>query len=1001
MIVRMEMSTKPGIEDSRGNALKRRIEHEFHVSPSSVRVVDVYTIDSELSRSQIEMVKNNILWEPVSTRISLTPLLVEEDHDVYIEVAWKPGVTDNAARVLREAIGDLGISLGPKDNVYSSTQYRIKWAVVNGISAGIEADALTREILANPLVQRWNILEREKWLCEGMPRNLPRLQIETSPRVRFFDLDVGKEELLDLSRSGEWGLNYEELCAIGDYFASASVMDQRKKVGLPNKPTDVEMESLAQTWSEHCMHKQFNALIDYHGPSDERYLIEGLFETYIKGATREIMKEKNWVRSVFWDNAGVVDFDEENLICLKCETHNSPSNMEGYGGALTGIVGVYRDPMGTGMGAKLIFSYYGFVVGPQDYNGELRPPQHPRVLLERVRKGVEDGGNKHGVPTPYGRVFFDKSYLGKCVILVAAGGLIPSEVNGRPGWDKSIEPGDIILMAGGRVGVDGIHGATASSRGFDESTPAGHVQIGDPYMQKKLQDMLLEARDRGLYRFVQDNGAGGLNSSVGECAGFCTGPGGCVLHLDKVPLKYPNLDPWEILLSESQERMTFAVEPESVAEFMELSKKHDVEVTTLGEFTGTGKYHVKYNGESIVYLDIEFLHNGAPRLELNARWDPELIVEKVIGPIPLPQHFGNTLKQLLSRPNICSKEYIARQFDHEVQGGSVIKPLVGVNSSGESDAVVLRPRLDSMRGIAVSSGLNPHYSKFDTYHMSGNAIDEAIRRIVAVGGSVDRIALNDNFNWPSPLEDEHKMAQLVRANQALYDITIAFGTPCISGKDSMSIDGTIRDDVGNVELISGLPLVHYLAIGIIMDTTKCITMDVKMAGDLVYVVGNTRDEMGASEYCLMKEWEGGEVPKVHPESAKQLYRQIHSAVQQGIVSSIHGCYNGGLGVSLAQSAFAGGLGMKVHLSKVPLDSIGRDGGADMKILFSESPGRFVISVAPMHKDRFEESMKGIAYGLVGEVTSTTQLFITGIDGRTILKEGLDDLEIAWREPMRW
>ncbi len=697
---RLEISTRPDLINARGASMLKRIKNELDIPLESVYYVTVFTIDADLNPEQLNMLKELVFTDPISEIASYEKLKSKEEFDVLIEVGWKPGLTDNAARVAQEAFRDIGITLGLEDKIYSSIQYRIKG--VDGWD--LEPEEIASRLLANPLVQRWQIRNYSQWTSKGVPISLPRAAINSPPEIEYIDLGVKPEELLTLSFSSQWGLNTKELQAIVEYFEGKGVARRRKELGLEKMPTNAEMESLAQTWSEHCKHKQFNALIHFRGANCERYDINSLFDTYIKGATRKIMETRPWIKSVFWDNAGVMEFNKDWLFCLKCETHNSPSNMEGYGGAITGIVGVYRDPMGTGMGARIVFGYYGFVVGPQDFHGELSPPQHPKVLLERVRKGVEDGGNKHGVPTPYGRVFFDESYLGKCIILVAAGGMIPARVNGKPGWEKKVEPGDLIVMAGGRIGVDGIHGATVSSRPFDDTTPAGHIQIGDPYMQKKLMDMLHEARDEGLYNFVQDNGAGGLNSSVGETASYCGKRGGCVLYLDRAPLKYPNLNPWEILVSESQERMTFAVPPENISAFQRLARKHDVEATVLGEFVDSGTFHVKFGEETVVYLEMEFLHEGVPQMELDA-----CEVAKKRYPEPKlgeDKNYSRVLMKMLSRPNICSREYIIRQFDHEVQGGSVIKPLVGAHSDVESDSVVIRPTHQgsarSMNGIGNS-----------------------------------------------------------------------------------------------------------------------------------------------------------------------------------------------------------------------------------------------------------------------------------------------------------
>ena len=1012
MITRLEVSTKVGMANPAGENIRHRIANELDISLESVEAVDVYKIDADLTEEQLGLLKKELFTDPISHESSfgvLPPIVNLEEtltvekgkrrqwlpalYDKIIEISWKPGVTDNAARITAEAMHDLGIELKPGEDVYTSTEFRIKG------KQGVHFDpqVISSDLLANEIIQSWDIKDYAEWCRMGPSKEVPKAEIKDTPIVKTIDLAQSIDDLIELSSKKEWGFNQKELESITGYYNTEEVIEKRKQAGLTEKPTDAEIESIAQTWSEHCKHKQFNALIHYTGPDKETNDINSIFQTYIKDATEEIRKTKPWIKSVFWDNAGVIEFNKDWLFCLKCETHNSPSNMEGYGGAITGIVGVYRDPMGTGMGAKLIFGYYGFIVGPQDYDGTLRPPQHPKVLLERVRKGVEDGGNKHGVPTPYGKVFFDKSYLGKCIIPVAAGGMIPAEVNGKPGWEKEVNPGDLIIMAGGRVGIDGVHGATASSREFDENTPAGHVQIGDPYMQKKLLDLQLEALELGLYRFVQDNGAGGLNSSVGETASYCGEKGGCVLDLDKVPLKYANPQPWEILISESQERMTYAVSPEKINKFMELAKKHGVEATVLGEFNDTGIFNVKYGGKTIVNLDMEFLHEGVPQMELTAEWNPPETYEE--PELPENADLTKTLLDILSRPNICSKEYIARQFDHEVQGGSVIKPMVGVDSDVESDASVLRPLLDSHEGIAIAAGLNPHYSKIDTYHMSAMAIDEGIRRIIAVGGSLDKLILNDNFNWPNSLEDKHKLAQLVRANQALYDYTIAFGVPCISGKDSMSIDGTIKDKQGHSERISGIPLVQYLAAGKIEDVRKCITMDAKFSGDLVYAVGLTKNELGASEYYEMLGEVGCNVPKVDAEKAKATYTALHDCVEKEIIASMHGCYKGGLAVALAQTAFAGKFGMNIDLRKLPVEGIVRDDTA----LFSESASRLVVTIDPNNKEEFEKTLNeyNINYGCVGEITNQKEFSITGLDGSDAGSVASTALKNNWKKPMDW
>ena len=520
---------------------------------------------------------------------------------------------------------------------------------------------------------------------------------------------------------------------------------------------------LAQTWSEHCKHKIFNASIDYHEAGRTKQ-IDSLFRTFIQGATEKIRSElgdKDYCLSVFKDNAGVISFDDEWNLVFKVETHNSPSALDPYGGALTGIVGVNRDPFGTGMGSRLIFNTDVFCFAPPDFQGRI-PPRllHPRRVFEGVREGVEHGGNKSGIPTVNGAVVFDDRYLGKPLVYCGTAGIMPSKINGRPSHIKQARSGDRIVMTGGRIGKDGIHGATFSSEELHEGSPVSAVQIGDPITQKRMTDFLLIARDRGLYTSITDNGAGGLSSSVGEMA---RESGGARLALNRAPLKYPGLQPWEILLSEAQERMTVAVPPEKLKEFLELAATLDVQATDLGEFTDDGLFSVMWEDRAIALLPLDFLHQGLPRMTLTAKWDQPTYPEPSFESAADLTH---DLLRLMSRWNICSKERLIRQYDHEVQAGTVIKPLVGITTDGPGDAAVFRPILDKFRGIAVGCGIVPRYSDIDTYWMMAACIDEAVRNIVSVGADPDRLAGLDNFCWCDPVQSDKTPDGEVQAGSA-------------------------------------------------------------------------------------------------------------------------------------------------------------------------------------------------------------------------------------------
>lgn len=993
MIHRIEVGVKKEIRDTLGEKTKKKIGENLGIYVENIKTVDVYTIEADLSKEELDILGRDLFADPVNQECSVDNPLTH-DFDWLIEVGFKPGVTDNVAKTSKEAIKDvLKRDLKAEEAIYTSKQF-----VIFGKNLNKEIlEHIARDFLANEMVQQWTIFDYKLFKESDFQIRPPKVEILHKPVIELIDLNVSDEELLNISKKRKLALNLEEMKIIKSYLGRPVVIEKRKTIGLTEKVTDAELEALAQSWSEHCKHKIFNAKIKYknHGKEIE---IDSLFKTYIKSSTKQLEKELDWVVSTLWDNSGVIRFNNNWLLAVKCETHNSPSNEEPYGGAITGIVGVYRDPMGTGRGCKLIYGTYGFCTGNPFYAGELRPKLHPRRLLEGVRKGVEDGGNKHGVPTPYGITFFDDGYIAKPAIYVLAAGIVPFKVNGEPGHKKEVNPGDLIVMCGGRVGIDGIHGATESSMEAGSWITAGHVQMGDPFTQKKSHDFLLEARDMGLFKGITDNGAGGLSSSVGEMAQLSNG---FKLYLDKVPLKYVGLDPWQILVSESQERMTIAVPPEKIEKFLELAKKHDVEATVIGKFTNTGKFYCVYQDRVVTFLDMEFVHEGLPQMKLEAEWlDPQErgLYEPSFQDI---ENHNLFLREMLSRINICGKEYIVRQYDHEVQGTSIIKPLVGKYSDVHSDAVVLRPVLGTNEGVAISVGINPIYGKIDTYHMTALLIDEAIRRIIAVGGSLQQIALNDNFCWPSPLpsvnnpDAKYKLAQLIKANQALYDYTLAFKTPCVSGKDSMSMDGTIKDTSDNDHRISALPTLQFSAVGKIDDIRKCVTMDVKEPGDLVYILGITKDELGGSEYYEARGEIGLNVPAVDTDKAIKLYNSLSKVTDKELVNSIHGIYKGGLIISLAKSSFAGGYGMEINLDQVPTEGLNNID----KILYSESASRFIVIIHPESKKYFEDIMEGNIFKKIGSVENNENLKIVA-GGKIIIDENIYKLKESWQKTFK-
>ena len=986
---RIEIGLKNQIRDALGEKLKKRIREDLDLEVQSVNTISVYTIDADLSPEQLETVASGPFSDPVTQAYAIDRPLAQS-FDWFIEVGFGPGVTDNVGKTAREAIElRLGVKLKEEERVYTSIQYLIK-----GNLKRPEVEKICTGILVNPLIQRFEVIPNHLWNGErGLDPTVPRVKMDGKIHVQEIDPDRDDRALLELSHERVLALTLPELKAIQAYLKRESVLRERGEFHLGRKITDVELEALAQTWSEHCKHKIFNALIEYTDERGETEVIDSLFNTHIKGATEKIRRRKGREDpcvSVFDDNAGVIKFIDSYNLVFKVETHNTPSALDPYGGALTGIVGVNRDPFGTGKGAKLIFNVDTFCFAPPHYSKPL-PPRlfHPRRVYEGVREGVEHGGNKSGIPTVNGCVVFDDRYAGKPLVYCGTGGIMPSKIRGEPSHVKNPVPGDLIVMTGGRIGKDGIHGATFSSEELHEESPTAAVQIGDPITQKKMTEFLLKARDLGLYHSITDNGAGGLSCSVGEMARHIGGQ----LELEKAPLKYAGLNPWEILLSEAQERMTLAVPPSKIEPFLQLAEKMDVEATVLGKFTNTRKFHILYKGRTVGYLDMDFLHQGVPKMRLRAKWKPRVFPEPQL---PMPEDLTETLQGMLSRFNICSKESIIRQYDHEVQGGSVVKPLVGRENDGPSDAAVIRPVLDTYEGVVVSNGICPRYSDIDTYHMMACAIDEAIRNNVAVGGSIGHMVGLDNFCWPDPVQSEktpdgeYKLAQLVRANKALYHYTTAFGVPCISGKDSMKNDYLI----GNTK-ISIPPTVLFSVMGKIDDVRKAVTMDAKRPGDLVYVLGETLNELGGSEYYAMKGYIGNKVPKVDAGMAKELYRRLNEATERGLIASCHDCSDGGLGVPLAETAFAGGLGMEIDLGKVPATGMDRD---DV-LLFSETQSRFVVTISPLKKDAFEGVFVGMIYGLLGEITSAAVFSAIGLKGREIIRADIQDLKDAWQRPL--
>ncbi|NJB68211.1 phosphoribosylformylglycinamidine synthase [Desulfobaculum xiamenense] len=991
MLRRVELGLKKHVTDTVGQKVARGISRATGVPVDDCRIIKVFTIQGVDDAGIARILDAAALHDPVLHEVSLEPF--DTAFDWTLEVGFRPGVTDNEGRTARESVAlVLGLNKAEAERiaVFTSTRY-----LLSGDLCEEDVARIGRDYLANELIQRFEYKSAAQWAAEpGFAAKAAQVTGEAHDEVAEVNLDaMSDEELVAFSRENTLALSLEEMKAIRDHFRESAVIAARAEAGLAARPTDAELEALAQTWSEHCKHKIFSAKIDYEDRENgTRSTIDSLFKTFIMDSTARIREQQgtnDFCLSVFKDNAGVITFDEKHSVCIKVETHNSPSALDPYGGALTGIVGVNRDPMGTGMGANLVCNTDVFCFASPFHTGEL-PPRllHPRRVLEGVREGVEHGGNKSGIPTVNGSVVFHDQYLGKPLVFCGTIGIMPREVGGKPSHEKAALPGDFIVMCGGRIGKDGIHGATFSSEELHEGSPATAVQIGDPITQRKMYDFLMRARDAGLYNAITDNGAGGLSSSVGEMAEFS---GGCRMDLSQAPLKYDGLRPWEILLSEAQERMTLAVSKEQLPAFLAMAEEMGVEASVLGEFTDTGYFHVTYGDTPVAYLPMDFLHDGVPQMHLTAVWERPGDEDPYMPFFVTDQ--GALLRKMLGRLNVCSKEYIVRQYDHEVQGGSVVKPLTGAKNDGPSDAGVMRPVLGSTKGIVVSHGICPKFSKLDTYWMMASAIDEAVRNAVATGANPRHMAGTDNFCWCDPVQSErtpdgqYKLAQLVRANQALAHYCQAFGVPCISGKDSMKNDYT-----GGGQKISIPPTVLFSVLGIVDDVNHAVTSDFKAAEDLVYILGLTRPELGGSELSDMMRAPFSEVPQVDAVSARERYNALHKAITSGLVTAAHDLSDGGLAVAAAEMCIGGRTGARIDLTRVPVCPANM---ADTDILYSESNSRLLVSVKPENRDAFEAIFAGQHFACIGEVTGADTLHVDH-DGKTIIAENVETLASAWK-----
>ncbi|MGA1980702.1 MAG: phosphoribosylformylglycinamidine synthase subunit PurL [Sedimentisphaerales bacterium] len=956
---RFEVFNRAGFADVHGNRILEDIRELGIRSVEAVQSAKVFLIEAEFDKGFAERLAKELLTDTVCEEyyIGRSGAPAGLAKATLIEVHLKSGVTDPVAESVMAAIADMGVKA---NNVRTARKY-----VLLGDISTRQTDTIAKKILANDCIEDVIIGSEAE---PPSPHLKPyELKIIHWP-VRWLD----DEGLVALSKEKDLFLNLVEMQTIQKYY---------KQLG--REPTDVELESLGQTWSEHCVHKTLRSAVDMSIDGKEIHFENLLKETVFK-ATQQL--QKKWCISVFSDNAGVVEFDEDSAVCFKVETHNRPSALDPYGGSATGIGGVIRDPMGTGLGARPIANTDIFCFGEPDKKLEEIPKGvlHPRRIMKGVVAGVRDYGNRMGIPTVNGAIYFDDRYLGNPLVYCGNIGLMDKKK-----CFKNPQSGNLIIVVGGRTGRDGIHGATFSSGEIthEYETIFSHaVQIGNPIMEKKMLDVLLAANKAGLYEAITDCGAGGLSSAVGEMGKNL----GAEVDLEKVPLKYAGLNYAEIWISEAQERMVIAVKPEDLDAIKKIFDGENVESTVIGKFTNDKKLILRYNGQQVAEMDMDFLHDGVPKIRRKAVWKTPEISEPSIAE---KNNYNDELLQILSCYNVASKEWVIRQYDHEVQGSSVVKPLTGVNNDGPSDAAVIKPKFDSDKGLAISCGMNPLYGDIDPYWMALAGIDEAIRNLVCVGGRANRIALLDNFCWGNCRKPE-TFGPLVRAAQACYDGAIAFDVPFISGKDSLNNEFSCED--GRQISIPSTLLIS--AISIVDDINKCVTMDAKRRGNFLFVVGETKNELGGSHYYKIHGQLGANVPKVDLETSPKIAEKVASAIANGLIVSCHDCSEGGLAVALAEMAFAGGLGIKADLRGLPKSD---DCSRTDAQLFSESNSRYIVEVEPGNYDAFAKLILNLPFGQIGKVIEEKTLIIKAQDGKTVIEADIDSLKQAWQKPLDW
>lgn len=948
---RIDVLARPDQLDPIGDAAQRTLSAGGLLGVSSVRSRRGYLLGAELTREQVDAFTRAVLCDPVIERYDVHAPgagAPKADDACTLTIVPKPGVTDPVAHSVQKALGDMELP------VVMAGTYRTY--DVHGDVATEQLLSIARKGLANDTVQQILV----DALPDGLPGESP------APDLTVHDVPLhGLDEaaLVAISKEGGLALDGHEMKAIQAHF------DEHGRA-----PTRLELETLAQTWSEHCKHKTLTGTVRFEGRT-----IDNLLKSTIANVTTTL--DRDFCVSVFVDNAGIIKFDDEDSVCIKVETHNRPSAIEPFGGAGTGVGGVIRDVLGTGLAARPIANTDVFCFAPPDLAASALPQGclHPMTVMRGVVSGVRDYGNPMGIPTVNGSVHFDENFVGNPLVYVGNVGILPTARA-----DKKPNPGDKIVALGGRTGRDGIHGATFSSLELNtdsESLSGGAVQIGDPITERKAMDAVMACADEDLFSSITDCGAGGFSSAVGEMAEGT----GAVVQLENAPLKYQGLAPWEIWISEAQERMVLSVPPEKLERLLQVCEDECCEAVVLGTFSDDNRLVVKHHDAVHCDMDLEFLHDGLPPRVLEASYEAPKLEEPAL---PAETDHAAALRAVLSDFGVCSKEWIVRQYDHEVQAASAGKPLCGVAEDGPADAAVLAPKLDSSRGVVLSNGLNPRYSKIDPASMAECALDEAMRNSVAAGGDPDYTVVLDNYCWGNT-RDPQCLGELVRATEALCDLATHYRTPFVSGKDSL------HNEFNTGERTIRIPgCILVTAMSVIGDVKRTMTSDLKRAGSKLVLVGVTKDELGGSVYYKTKGALGKNAPRVDKEPAGEVLHGVHRAIQSGCVLAAHDLSEGGFMAAAAEMAIGGKLGVEVDV-----DAMHVEGELDAtKRLFSESQSRLLLEVPPDRLDDLGAALANAPFAVVGQVTEAAKLRYMAGDA-VLAALDVADAEAAWKRPL--